>query len=84
MAILYHSPDFNPHSREGSDYGFGHAYLIAGISIHTPARGVTRARRPVESTPPYFNPHSREGSDGDDAITVRRLYEFQSTLPRGE
>ena len=37
--------DFNPRSREGSDYTSGtvfHAFL--GISIHAPARGATRRR----------------------------------------
>ena len=33
--------DFNPHSRKGSDFSAMQLVLLTGISIHTPARGVT-------------------------------------------
>ena len=37
--------------------------VIQFISIHTPARGVTRIRTPTTVSKKYFNPHSRKGSD---------------------
>ena len=36
--------NFNPHSREGSDYESYETFLLYQISIHTPAKGVTDAR----------------------------------------
>ena len=33
--------NFNPHSREGSDFKIGISFFWHGISIHTPAKGVT-------------------------------------------
>ena len=61
--ILSEVYDFNPHSREGSDSDIEEHLDFTTISIHTPAKGVTRA---VGSSPVSladFNPHSREGSD---------------------
>jgi len=37
----YRWTDFNPHSRKGSDNSVPFLGLMASISIHTPARGVT-------------------------------------------
>ena len=37
--------DFNPHSRKGSDPKSSSDLRLKKISIHTPARGVTQARR---------------------------------------
>ena len=34
--------DFNPHSRKGSDVEADNNNLIVKISIHTPAKGVTK------------------------------------------
>ena len=56
--------NFNPHSREGSDFLnriFG--FLCNRISIHTPVKGVTLPRSVFGTLYLYFNPHSREGSD---------------------
>ena len=33
--------DFNPHTREGCDSGFGRCITTPQISIHTPVKGVT-------------------------------------------
>ena len=54
---------FNPHSRKGSDFYWLHDFLFYVISIHTPARGVTRLPCKPEYRISYFNPHSRKGSD---------------------
>ncbi len=55
---------FNPHSREGSDDRRSALYEQGRhISIHTPAKGVTRRRVPACHGDYNFNPHSREGSD---------------------
>ena len=35
-------PDFNPHSREGSDHPLPIHRTYRQISIHTPAKGVTK------------------------------------------
>ena len=37
-----------------------------GISIHTPARGVTEYLQLQRCFQRYFNPHSRKGSDDKD------------------
>ena len=60
---LFVHADFNPHSRKGSDiikWYMGHKTYI---SIHTPARGVTRTEFLLYQRLAYFNPHSRKGSD---------------------
>ena len=61
-------PDFNPHSRKGSDC---RVILIRKelnyISTHTPARGVTTYFYFGLCISPYFNPHSRKGSDGKES-----------------
>ena len=59
--VIYHN--FNPRSREGSDYeqyGIG-PYLE--ISTHAPARGATSFHLFVSGNINNFNPRSREGSD---------------------
>ena len=56
--------NFNPHSREGSDDTYrGQDVVVFEISIHTPAKGVTKISRWIFKSFGYFNPHSREGSD---------------------
>ena len=39
--VFYRKHYFNPHSRKGSDSHFIYPFFFNGISIHTPARGVT-------------------------------------------
>ena len=65
-------PNFNPHSREGSDSdGYRHSVVCRNISIHTPARGVTGADPQILYDVSDFNPHSREGSDVHHRLFVR-------------
>ena len=60
---MFVSNDFNPHSRKGSDKRIHRVKVYTGISIHTPARGVTMADMLLMMVGLYFNPHSRKGSD---------------------
>ena len=55
---------FNPHPREGGDSVLilDCAVSIA-ISIHTPAKGVTKSKAIVVKSAENFNPHPREGGD---------------------
>ena len=55
---------FNPHSRKGSDGKWHASSTIQNISIHTPARGVTKVHFLSMLALLDFNPHSRKGSDG--------------------
>ncbi len=41
VSIPFRNPNFNPHSRKGSDDIAAPIYLFQPISTHTPARGVT-------------------------------------------
>ena len=50
------------------------------ISIHTPARGVTRATVIIGTTKD-FNPHSREGSDAYDVDKVVEQLEISIHTP---
>ena len=63
MAEKEYESNFNPHSREGSDNADISAVDDIAISIHTPAKGVTRDQLSGVGQNIYFNPHSREGSD---------------------
>ena len=54
------------------------------ISIHAPARGATMDQAKHDAKESNFNPRSREGSDGKSVKVIGNIYEFQSTLPRGE
>ena len=76
--------DFNPHSRKGSDIHDAQAKAEIGISIHTPARGVTWLVYTTCCDTVYFNPHSRKGSDTNQNAYYRQQEIFQSTLPQGE
>ena len=56
--------DFNPRSREGSDWLVPYAQVSAVyISIHAPARGATYKQFCAKRGFSNFNPRSREGSD---------------------
>ena len=55
--------NFNPRSREGSDYICYMCINDVKISIHAPARGATSGSPPLRVFPVHFNPRSREGSD---------------------
>jgi len=57
-------PNFNPHSRKGSDVFSDYTVCVnINISIHTPTRGVTPNNKHQCHAPDNFNPHSRKGSD---------------------
>ena len=43
FRTIFHTQDFNPRSREGSDVETISSLLDRFISIHAPARGATRA-----------------------------------------
>ncbi len=59
---------FNPHSRKGSDKTDFRPFRDIQISIHTPARGVTKVGGNIYHDTRDFNPHSRKGSDGSTFI----------------
>ena len=57
--------NFNPRSREGSDFIMSSTYAYLIISIHAPVKGATRFARVNDVRIAHFNPRSREGSDLD-------------------
>ena len=59
------------------------SFLSLSISIHAPTRGATTGQLRHSILSLYFNPRSHEGSDvAEDKLFM--VFEFQSTLPRGE
>ena len=76
--------NFNPRSREGSDYDDYALMCGVDISIHAPAKGATDSPGYDAGRKGHFNPRSREGSDVCDKLYQLDLAEFQSTLPRRE
>ena len=76
MLYILYLLNFNPHSREGSDRPGGDGALDPGISIHTPARGVTDGKGGIDNADRNFNPHSREGSDSPIGIHTYSRYDF--------
>ena len=77
------SINFNPHSRKGSDGGDRKAHISCQISIHTPARGVTRPAGTFLDGCFNFNPHSRKGSDRQAADAYVDEYISIHTPARG-
>ena len=77
------STDFNPRSREGSDYQHLLTFNNAGISIHAPAKGATLELDKLKS---YSRISIHAPAKGATAFTIfsqpRKI--FQSTLPRRE
>ena len=47
-----------------------------GISIHTPAKGVTVQKKPEDVVDLDFNPHSREGSDNELGDNLSEYSDF--------
>ena len=81
---MLHKWDFNPHSRKGSDREDKAAVQKQAISIHTPAKGVTK-----------IDGYAFDGMDISihtpaKGVTLLTEYkkalteEFQSTLPQRE
>ena len=76
--------NFNPRSREGSDYIPGNTHALHALFQSTRPRG-ERPHCCISSTFSInFNPRSREGSDGRNHGNAELVTGFQSTLPRGE
>ena len=58
----FKAASFNPHTHEGCD-GYAQALKAsAGVSIHTPTKGVTASSLSI-TTRTSFNPHTHEGCD---------------------
>ena len=77
--------DFNPRSREGSDYS-DYMYCVAfGISIHAPARGATSSCLYCLDRNGWISIHApARGATSCCFYLPFFQYQFQSTLPRGE
>ena len=76
--------NFNPRSREGSDFNHNPSGGIVVISILAPARGATIDELFHSIGIDHFNPRSREGSDVTVRTSPNSSSLFQSSLPRGE
>ena len=76
--------DFNPHSREGSDFSSALPAPQRGISIHTPAKGVTYSGVAVYSLISSFQSTLPRREWPIKDYVVSNLFGFQSTLPRRE
>ena len=76
--------NFNPRSREGSDFNV-YIKIIYHFYFNPRSREGSDALY-VESSNSanYFNPRSREGSDRSSQPIAVVYFPFQSTLPRGE
>ena len=77
--------DFNPRSHEGSDFsGFHMQLTLINISIRAPTRGATQALlcKPCCHHISIRAP-TRGATPGNSGLR-RRIYGFQSALPRGE
>ena len=84
VLCVFYMIYFNPRSREGSD---GIQDIDHGVAMNFNPRsreGSDSQEGSLEAVPGHFNPRSREGSDVADYKYIMRMFEFQSTLPRGE
>ena len=75
--------DFNPRSREGSDFYLFDAVNVNDISIRAPARGATTLSDSIGSSVPDFNPRSREGSDCCFLLCYLRICDFNPRSREG-
>ena len=84
ILLLFSINNFNPRSREGSDWRAGeYCKLISHFNPRS-REGSDRIFSIPSNSYFYFNPRSREGSDGTTEINKPVLKQFQSTLPRRE
>ena len=67
--LLRRKSNFNPRSRDGSDFLIDSYWVANLISIHAPAKGATPIMTIILILVYYFNPRSREGSDGVYFVT---------------
>ena len=85
FLLVFHHPayDFNPRSREGSDFKSFRFYENFCISIHAPAKGAT-----TFIASPYFSQTISIHAPAKGATVFLFRYtsyiQFQSTLPRRE
>ena len=75
--------NFNPHSRKGSDSNEVRPSGRRSISIHTPARGVTKKAMEHYKDHDDFNPHSRKGSDITHTCTTSHMTYFNPHSRKG-
>ncbi len=75
--------DFNPRSREGSDYQRAKNEMIVFISIRAPARGATDSEWDMDLLHGISIRAPARGATDEDGKTIRGTG-FQSALPRGE
>ncbi len=84
LYALMHCGNFNPRSREGSDFSLSNGCPIASYFNPRSREGSDEDQIVVPGLHEDFNPRSREGSD-DKSIPITKFnFKFQSTLPRGE
>ena len=84
MTLLHRRADFNPRSREGSDYT-GVSSLIGNRNFNPRSREGSDLPLVLPLIFTFnFNPRSREGSDKGAVLFVCAKARFQSTLPRRE
>ena len=81
---LISASDFNPRSREGSDFYSGGYRREATISIHAPAKGATRAKQLIVTGTEISIHAPAKGATTKSKNKKMLLVVFQSTLPRRE
>ena len=72
LAAALPDKNFNSHPRVGGDWMPGHWGMYIGISIRTPAWGVTGALVNAPARRMYFNSHPRVGGDPQGRMKMRR------------
>ena len=82
---LFRSPiNFNPHTREGCDVGARVHSILRAISIHTPARGVTRDGQPCSLDRCKISIHTpARGVTADDNGSESEHYDFNPHTREG-
>ena len=83
LRVMAAENDFNPRSREGSDFFDIYLITIGIISIHAPARGATQKAILNLSNQTDFNPRSREGSDKKAAVVCAEFVDFNPRSREG-
>ena len=81
VGIVLKHNDFNPRSREGSDFEEVASGEKTFISIHAPARGATPRHVQPSHLSQYFNPRSREGSDRFSSASNRYFISISIHAP---
>ena len=84
LLINFNHVNFNPRSREGSDTKMLNKPLIQQNFNPRSREGSDPMCQIYSDTEENFNPRSREGSDVYTSPDGRKVWLFQSTLPRRE